>query len=74
MSERPQIQCWPLAGVVWLRGQDVTDAMRVRANELAEASNDAEDPDHVLAYRACAEELRRQADQLDANIILALTS
>jgi hypothetical protein len=46
-----QIQFWPVGGSVWLRAQDVTAAMRARA-----------------------EELRRQADQLDASVSMALTS
>jgi hypothetical protein len=73
MSESVEIQCWPIGGDVWLRGQDVTAAMRARADEIAEASNAAESEGLATAYRATAEELRRQADQLDACVSLALT-
>lgn len=73
MSGQPEIECWRVAGSVWLRAEHVTNAMRFRADELEQASEEAEDPEHATAYLACAEEFRRQADILDASVSLALT-
>jgi predicted signal transduction protein with EAL and GGDEF domain len=73
-GQQPQIQCWPVGDSVWLRAQDVTAAMRARGDEFAVACNETEDETHATAYRAVAEELRRLADMVDANVSMALTS